>query len=87
MPNLKYNFIPILASICSVIAFSMLTFNVHTSKKTEHLGYTILLLILAAQLLLFLNGILTESVIIYVPAMIIIGLLIYVIYIKFSNEL
>ena len=86
MRDLKYKFIPILASVFSVIAFSLLTFKIHITRETEHLGYMILLLILAGQLLLFLNGILNAASYMYIPAMIIICLLLYVIFIKVRNE-
>ena len=87
MQNLKYNFIPILASVLSIIAFFLLTFEVHITRKTDHLSYIILSLIIAGQLLLFLNGILTATGYMYIPAMVIICLLLYVMYIKVSNDL
>ena len=86
MHHLKDTFIPILASVFSVIAFFLLTFQVHLTRKTDHLGYIILFLILTGQFLLFVHGIITESVYIYIPAMIIVCLLISVIYIKVSIE-
>jgi hypothetical protein len=86
MSDLKYKFINILASVFSVLAFGLFTLKFHTTRETDNIGYTILFLILAGQILLFLNGILNTSVYIYIPAMIIICLILYIIYIKVSNE-
>lgn len=86
MKELKYKFIPILASIFSVTAFSFLTFSIHTTRKTDDLNYIILFLILSAQLLLFLNGIINDAIHIYIPSIIIICFLTYIIYIKVNNE-
>lgn len=83
---MKYNFIPILASVFSITAFTFLTFRVHTTRETEHLAYIILLLILSAQILLFLNGIINAAVHIYIPAIIMICLISYILYIKINNE-
>jgi len=86
MQKLKYIFLPVVASVFSVLAFFLLTYKVHLTRETDHLGYMILFLILTGQLLLFVHGIINESVYIYIPAMIIVCLLISVIYIKVSIE-
>lgn len=86
MKKVKYAFIPILASAFSIIAFFLLTLKIHTTRETDHLGYLILLLILAGQLLVFLNGIIQSSGYIYVPAMIIVLLILYILYIKVGND-
>jgi hypothetical protein len=87
MRHLKYKFISILASLLSIIAFFLLAFKVYNTQETDNIDYTILFLIISGQLLIFLNGILNSSGYMYIPAMIIIGLLIYVMYIKISNDL
>lgn len=84
MKEHKYKFMPILASIFSVTAFIYLTFKVHVESKAENLGYEILFLILLAQLLLFLNGIINKEVHIYIPAIIIIICISYIVYIKLN---
>jgi hypothetical protein len=86
MKKVKYAFIPISASVFSIIAFFLLTLKIHTTRETDHLGYLILLLILAGQLLIFLNGIIQSSGYIYVPATIIVLLLLYILYIKVCND-
>lgn len=85
--KVRFNFLPMIASILSVLAFSYLTYTIHITKQTEHLVYVTLFLILLSQILLFINGLINTAVHVYIPAIIIIVCISYVLYIKFNNEI
>lgn len=83
----KYQIIAVISSILTILAFSNLIFNVHMTKETEHLSLIWIFLVLTAQSLLVVYGLINNSFGIYVPASILILGVLYVIYIKanYSN--
>jgi uncharacterized protein with PQ loop repeat len=83
----KYQIIAVISSILTILAFSNLIFNVHITKETEHLSLIWIFLVLTAQSLLVVYGLINNSFGIYVPASILILGVLYVIYIKanYSN--
>ena len=83
----KYQIIAVISSILTILAFSNLIFNVHMTKETEHLSFIWIFLVLTAQSLLVVYGLINNSFGIYVPASILILGVLYVIYIKanYSN--
>ena len=83
----KYQIIAVISSILTILAFSNLIFNVHMTKETEHLSLIWIFLVLTAQSLLVVYGLINNSFKNYVPASILILGVLYVIYIKanYSN--
>ena len=83
----KYQIIAVISSILTILAFSNLIFNVHMTKETEHLSLIWIFLVLTAQSLLVVYGLINNSFGIYVPASILILGVLYVLYIKvnYSN--
>jgi uncharacterized protein with PQ loop repeat len=77
----KYQYIAVISGILTIIAFSHL---VYTTKQTEHLTYTWALLILTAQSLLVLYGILNNAYGIYLPAIIVVIGISYILYVKIN---
>lgn len=86
MDNSKYQFIIIISGILTILGFSNLVFKVHSTKETEHLTFTWIFLILSAQVLLILYGILNNSYGMYFPSVILIFGLVYILYIKLNYE-
>lgn len=82
----KYQFIAIISGILTILGFSHLVFRVHNTKDTNHLTFTWLFLILSAQTLLMIYGILNNSFGIYLPPIIVISGLLYILYVKLSYE-
>jgi uncharacterized protein with PQ loop repeat len=80
----KYQYIAVISGILTIIAFSHLVHRVYTTKQTEHLTYVWALLILTAQSLLVLYGILNNSYGIYLPAIIIVIGISYILYVKIN---
>lgn len=83
----KYQIIAVISSILTILAFSNLIFNVHMTKETEHLSLIWIFLVLTAQSLLVVYGLINNSFKNAVPASILILGVLYVIYIKanYSN--
>lgn len=82
----KYQFIAIISGILTILGFSHLVFRVYSTKETTHLTFTWLFLILSAQTLLMIYGILNNSYGIYLPPIILISGLLYILYVKLSYE-
>jgi len=82
----KYKIIAILAGIITLLGFSYLVLRVHNSKQTEHLPFIWIFYILIAQTLLALYGFLNNACEIYVPALIVITGITYILYIKLNFE-
>ena len=82
--NPKYQFIAVISGILTILAFSHLVHRVYTTKQTEHLTYVWALLILTAQSLLVLYGILNNSYGIYLPAIIVVTGISYILYVKIN---
>jgi uncharacterized protein with PQ loop repeat len=82
MENPKYQLIAVIACILTIISFSSLVLRVHMTKETEHLTYTWIALVLTAQSLLVVYGVINNSYGIYVPASILIVGVFYILYVK-----
>jgi uncharacterized protein with PQ loop repeat len=82
MENPKYQLIAVIAGILTIIAFSSLVLRVHMTKETEHLTYTWICLVLTAQSLLVIYGVINNSYGIYAPASILIAGVLYILYVK-----
>ena len=80
----KYQFIAIISGFLTIFAFSHLFYNVYKTKNTVHLSYTWILLVLSAQSLLMIYGIINNAYGIYLPASIIILGLVYIVYVKIN---
>jgi len=82
----KYQFIAIISGILTILGFSHLVFRVYSTKETIHLTFKWLFIILSAQILLMIYGILNNSYGIYLPPIILISGLLYILYVKLSYE-
>ena len=80
----KYQYIAVISGILTILGFSHLVYRVHTTKETEHLTFIWIFLVLSAQSLLFLYGILNNAYGIYLPAAILITGLCYILYVKIN---
>ena len=80
----RYQYIAVISGILTILAFSHLVHRVYTTKQTEHLTYTWALLILTAQSLLVLYGILNNAYGIYLPAIIVVIGISYILYVKIN---
>lgn len=81
----KYQFIAIIAGIYTILAFSHLVYNVYITKHTAHLTFMWIFLVITAQCLLVLYGILNNSYGTYLPATILLICLFYILYVKLKN--
>ena len=79
---MEYKFITIISGILIILAFSELVYGVHITKNTEHLTFKWIFLTMLAQTLLVFYGIMNKIYGIYLPAIIVIMGLIYILYIK-----
>jgi len=82
MERPKYQIIAVISGILTIIAFSSLVIRVHITKITEHLTLTWIFLVLLAQTLLLIYGLLNNSYGIYVPAVLLLIGVMYILYIK-----
>jgi uncharacterized protein with PQ loop repeat len=84
METPKYQIIAVISGILTIIAFSTLVLSVHITKETEHLTFMWIGLVLTAQFLLLIYGLINSSYGIYLPASILIIGVTYILYIKLS---
>jgi len=82
----KYQFIAIISGILTILGFSHLVFRVYSTKETTHLTFIWLFLVLSAQILLMIYGILNNSYGIYLAPIILISGLLYILYVKLTYE-
>lgn len=82
----KYQFIAVISGILIILSFSHLVFRVYNTKATEHLTFTWIFLLLSAQTLLMIYGILNNAYGVYLPPMVIISGLLYILYVKITYE-
>jgi|694.fasta_scaffold15691_11 uncharacterized protein with PQ loop repeat len=85
MEKPKYQIIAIISGILTIIAFSSLVLSVHITKETAHLTFMWILLVLTAQSLLLIYGLINNSYGIYLPASILIVGVTYILYIKLTH--
>jgi Na+/melibiose symporter-like transporter len=86
MDNQKYQIIAVISVILTIIAFSSLVLRVHMTKESEHLTFTWIFLVLKAQSLLVIYGVINNSYGIYVPAVILLIGVLYILYIKLNYD-
>lgn len=86
MEHPKYQIIAIIAGIFTILGFSHLVLRVYNTKETEHLPFTWIFLILSAQSLLVIYGILNNAYGIYLPALTVVLAILYILYIKLTYE-
>lgn len=82
----KYQFIAVLSGILTILGFSHLVFNVYYTKKTDHLTFIWLFLVISAQILLMIYGLLNKSYGIYLPPILLICGLLYILYVKLTYD-
>jgi len=82
----KYQIIAGISGTFTLLGLSSLIFNVHTTKKTDNLTYPWFFFILSAQILLALYGLLNNAYGIYVPALMVVTGLSYMLYIKLNHS-
>jgi hypothetical protein len=81
MGSPKYQMIVGIAGTFTLLVLSSLIYRVYDTQNTEHLTYTWIFLILTAQSLLVLNN----SYGIYLPAIVVISGISYILFVKVSN--
>jgi uncharacterized protein with PQ loop repeat len=86
MDQSKYQIIAVLSGILTIAAFSSLVIRVHITKITEHLTFIWIFLVLIAQILLVIYGIINNSYGIYIPAAILVLGVSYILYIKLNYD-
>ena len=86
MDHPKYQWIAILSGFLTILGFSHLVFNVHMKKETNHLTFIWIFLVLTAQILLMIYGLLNNSYGIYLPPILLISGLLYILYVKLTYE-
>lgn len=83
----KYQFIAMIAGIFTILGFINLVSIVYNTKRTEHLTFTWIFLILTAQSLLVIYGILNKAYGIYLPSSIVCSGILYILYVKLNYEM
>ena len=86
MGHPKYQLLAIISGILTILGFSNLIINVHTTKNTKHLTFIWLFLIFLSQILLIVYGILNNIHVIYFQALILVIGLLYILYVKLKYE-
>jgi uncharacterized protein with PQ loop repeat len=86
MEHPKYQGIAIISGVLTILAFSHLVYRVYLTNQTEHLTYLWVLLVLTAQSLLVLYGLLNNLYGIYLPAIILMLGISYILYVKINNS-
>ena len=79
MYYLKYQILLIIFGFLTILAFSHM-FN--KTMNTEHITYTWLLLVSSAQILLIIYGLINGIYGIYLPSLILVSEILYIMYIK-----
>lgn len=85
MSNPKYQIIAGIAGTLTLLALSNLIHRVYVTQNTEHLTYTWIFLILSAQTLLVVYGLLNKAYGIYLPALIVVMGVLYILFVKMKN--
>jgi uncharacterized protein with PQ loop repeat len=86
MEHPKYQGIVFVAGLFTISAFTHLIRRVYLTKETDNLTYTWIFLVLTAQSLLTLYGILNGVYGIYIPSLILITGISYVLYVKMTYK-
>jgi uncharacterized protein with PQ loop repeat len=86
MESQKYQGIAIISGVLTILAFGHLVYRVYLTNQTEHLTYLWVLLVLTSQSLLVLYGLLNNLYGIYLPAIILMIGISYILYVKINNS-
>jgi len=86
MEHPKYQTLAVISGILLILGFSNLVLRVHTTRYTEHLTFIWFFLLLSGQALLMIYGILNNSYGIFIPPILMITGLLYILYIKLTYE-
>ena len=86
MEYTKYQWIAIISGFLTIVGFSHLVLNVYNTNETHHLTFIWIFLGLSAQSLLVIYGLINNSYGIYLPPIILISGLFYILYIKLTYE-
>jgi uncharacterized protein with PQ loop repeat len=87
MAEQKYQILAGVAGLFTITAFSHLIYRVYNTKQTEHLTYMWIFLVLTAQLLLTIYGLLNHAYGIYIPSMLALLGIGYIFFVKLTNTL
>ena len=82
----KYALLATISLMFNVISFSSLIYNIHLTKDTSSFNWLYLMGNIMAQLLLIIYGLSNKAPEIYVPTMLLIIGLIYIIFIKINYD-
>lgn len=85
MKHAKHQTISGIAGVLSLIAFSSIIYKVYITQNTAHVTYTWICLIISSQSLFILYGILNNSYGIYLPSIIHIIGIFYILFVKLKN--
>ena len=79
---LKYQELSFMSGIISIIAFSFFIYRVHITKNTDNITFLWIFLIIIAQTLMVIYGKINHIHGLYIPALIFITGILYILYIK-----
>ena len=82
----KYALLATVSLMFNVFSFGSLVLHIHTTKETSSFNWYYLMGNIIAQILLIIYGIANKAPEIYGPTLLLIGGLIYIIFIKFNYE-
>ena len=82
----KYALLATVSLMFNVFSFGSLVLHIHTTKETSSFNWYYLMGNIIAQVLLIIYGIANKAPEIYGPTLLLIGGLIYIIFIKFNYE-
>lgn len=82
----KLEFITWIAGIMVTISFSDLVYNVYLTKNTSSLTYSWIFLVISSQILYLIFGLVNNIEGIFIPSIIIISMISYILYVKLFNK-
>jgi uncharacterized protein with PQ loop repeat len=78
----KYSYIPLIATILILTGFAMFVYNTHKTKNASNLSYTWFSFLIVGQSLLLIHGVINNVAEVYIPAILILLGLFYMLSIK-----
>lgn len=82
----KLEFITWIAGIMVTISFSDLVYNVYLTKNTSSLTYSWIFLVISSQILYLIFGLVNNIEGIFIPSIIIISMISYILYVKLFKK-
>ena len=79
----KFEYLTGIAGVLIIISFTDLVYNVYKTQETSNLTYSWMFLIIAAQFLYLIFGIINDIEGIYIPSIIIILMISYIFHVKY----